>query len=99
VVRAIVVEEQGHDDDHAEDHAEDDTYHQPATTEGPAQGRFGLFHLCSIIEGVKKPLEPLIPLDDLKDVVRGLIAVPKARIVKPGVNRAKRKGTRKPRKR
>jgi hypothetical protein len=28
----------------------------------------------------KKPLEPLIPLDKLKAVVKGLIAVPKAEV-------------------
>lgn len=31
----------------------------------------------------KKPLEPLIPLDKLKQIVGGLIAVPKAPMVKP----------------
>ncbi len=39
----------------------------------------------------KKPLEPLIPLDELKDVVRGLIAVPKDRIAKPKGKTLKRK--------
>ncbi len=57
----------------------------------------GLSHLCSIIEGVKKALEPLIPLDDLKEVVRGLIVVPKDSIAKPGVREKKK--ARKPRKR
>jgi len=31
----------------------------------------------------KKPLDPLIPLDDLKRVVKRLVAVPKAQIEKP----------------
>jgi hypothetical protein len=31
----------------------------------------------------KKPLEPLIPLDKLKNVVAGLLAVPKDKIEKP----------------
>jgi len=46
---------------------------------------------------VKKALEPLIPLDDLKEVVRGLIVVPKDSIAKPGVREKKK--ARKPRKR
>jgi hypothetical protein len=41
----------------------------------------------------KKKLDPLIPLDDLKRVVRGLVAVPKAKIVKP---KAKPKRKRRP---
>ena len=31
---------------------------------------------------MKKKLDPLIPLDQLKSVVRGLVAVPKAQIEK-----------------
>jgi hypothetical protein len=37
----------------------------------------------------KKPLEPLIPLDKLKGVVAGLLAVPKDKIDKPQVEREK----------
>jgi hypothetical protein len=43
----------------------------------------------------KKPLDPLIPLDDLRDVVRALVAVPKDRVQKP-VAKRKRKRVRKP---
>lgn len=39
----------------------------------------------------KKPLEPLIPLDELKNVVKGLIAVPKEQIDKAELERPKRK--------
>lgn len=38
----------------------------------------------------KKPLEPLIPLDNLKQVVRGLIRVPKDEIDKAEAERPKR---------
>jgi hypothetical protein len=37
----------------------------------------------------RKPLAPLIPLDDLKKVVAGLIAVPKDAISRPGTQKAK----------
>lgn len=40
---------------------------------------------------MKKPLEPLIPLDDLKQVVAKLIAVPKDEIEKAEAKRPKRK--------
>lgn len=39
----------------------------------------------------KKPLEPLIPLDDLKNVVKGLIAVPKDELDRAEAERPKRK--------
>jgi|GEM_PF-5703639 len=39
----------------------------------------------------KKPLDPLIPLDDLKRVVKGLVTVPKAQIEKPQPEQHKQK--------
>jgi hypothetical protein len=41
----------------------------------------------------KKPLEPLIPLDKLKGVVAGLLAVPKDKIDKAEAERVKRPQT------
>lgn len=38
----------------------------------------------------KKPLEPLIPMDELKKVVRGLIHVPKDELDKAEADRLKR---------
>ncbi len=43
----------------------------------------------------KKPLEPLIPLDDLKQVVAKLITVPKGEIEKAETKRLKRKRAKK----
>jgi hypothetical protein len=40
---------------------------------------------------MKKQLEPLIPLDDLKSVVKGLMAVPKSEIDKAEAERPRRK--------
>jgi len=42
-----------------------------------------------------KQLEPLIPLDDLRDVVRGLVAVPKARVVPPAKPAARKRAAKK----
>jgi hypothetical protein len=43
----------------------------------------------------KKTLDPLIPLDDLKRVVKGLVAVPKAtKIEKPKPKSKRRKAKR-----
>jgi len=44
---------------------------------------------------MKKPLEPLIPLDQLKKVVKSLVAVPKAQIenVKPKRRRVTKKSS------
>jgi len=44
---------------------------------------------------VKKELDPLIPLDDLKSVLRGLVAAPKRKIVKASKPRPKRNATKK----
>ena len=38
----------------------------------------------------KKALEPLIPLDKLKSVVAGLLAVPKDKIAKPESENSKK---------
>ncbi len=38
-----------------------------------------------------KELDPLIPLDDLKSVVAGLMAVPKGRVTKPKSKSRKRR--------
>jgi hypothetical protein len=42
----------------------------------------------------KKPLEPLVPLDELKNVVKGLIVVPKDEIDNAETEYPKRKRTR-----
>jgi hypothetical protein len=43
---------------------------------------------------MKKELAPLIPLDDLKQVVAGLIAVPKPRVSKKAAKPIKRRSKR-----
>jgi hypothetical protein len=45
---------------------------------------------------MKKPLEPLIPLDDLKKVLARIVAVPKDAIGKPEPEPPKRKRRKKP---
>ena len=44
----------------------------------------------------KEPLNPLIPLEDLKKVIQGLVAVPKAEVDKAQAERPKSKRGRKP---
>jgi hypothetical protein len=40
---------------------------------------------------VKQPLNPLIPLDQLKGVVAGLVGVPKAKIERDSLEKSPRK--------
>jgi hypothetical protein len=44
----------------------------------------------------KEPLKPLIPLDELKKVVQGLVRVSKDEIDKAEANRPKRRSPKKP---
>lgn len=64
-------------------------------TNGQLSNREPLY-IADILYWMKKPLEPLIPLDDLKKVLAKIVAVPKDAIGKPEPERPKRKRQKKP---